>query len=652
MPLPSPNLDDRRFQDLVDDAKRFIQRRCPEWTDHNVSDPGVALIEAFAQMVDQLSYRLNQVPEKVHLGFLDLLGIQRMAPQAARTELTFWLSAPQEAVVSVPVGTEVARPRTGHGPVCVFTVDREVDIVPSAFAHIGTAEAGHTAVLVTERFLAGDVVTCFAQPPVPGDSLLIGLTEAAPRCAVALGIDCSLEGVGVDPRRPPLVWEAWCGRSWEECEVGSDTTGGLNRPGEIVLHIPDGHVPSLIGRRRAGWLRCRVLAPAPGRPDYSASPRITAIEAHTIGGTTTALHGEVVTDEELGTSDGTPGQVFTLERTPIAAGSLSTVTTEGTGGRQEWTVVADFAGSGPQDRHVTVDEVSGEVSFGPCVREADRTVRQRGAVPEIGARIGVAAYHQGGGRDGNVVSGTLSVLRTPLALIAHVENRKGAVGGVDAESVESVKQRAAQWLRTQERAVTARDYEAIAAAACREAGRVECLADTSGDGPPLVRVLVVPRVSEPGRVQDPRELVPSAGMLDAVATAVEAARPLGTRVAVSGPAYQGVTVVAEVEPVAGADQRAVRAQVLEALHRLLSPLPTGTGAGGGWPLGRALRLSDAYAVVARCPDVESVPKLEMYPADPATGERAPAQERIEAGPTGLFVSYRHQIAVKTAKRAR
>jgi hypothetical protein len=26
MPLPAPNLDDRRFQDLVDDAKRFVQQ--------------------------------------------------------------------------------------------------------------------------------------------------------------------------------------------------------------------------------------------------------------------------------------------------------------------------------------------------------------------------------------------------------------------------------------------------------------------------------------------------------------------------------------------------------------------------------------------------------------------------------------------------
>ncbi len=62
MALPAPNLDDRRFQELVDDAKRLVQQRCPEWSDHNVSDPGVTLIELFAWMTDQVVYRLNRVP--------------------------------------------------------------------------------------------------------------------------------------------------------------------------------------------------------------------------------------------------------------------------------------------------------------------------------------------------------------------------------------------------------------------------------------------------------------------------------------------------------------------------------------------------------------------------------------------------------------
>ncbi|MEH0529625.1 hypothetical protein QBA75_21855 [Streptomyces stelliscabiei] len=93
MALPSPNLDDRRFQQFVDDAKRYIQQRAPEWTDHNVSDPGVTLVETVAHMADQIVYRLNRVPEKNHLAFLDLVASPYIpAPRAARTDVTFWLS--------------------------------------------------------------------------------------------------------------------------------------------------------------------------------------------------------------------------------------------------------------------------------------------------------------------------------------------------------------------------------------------------------------------------------------------------------------------------------------------------------------------------------------------------------------------------------
>ena len=80
MTLPAPNLDDRHFQELVDEAKRMVQNRCPEWTDHNVSDPGVTLIETFAYMVDQLIYRVNRVPDRMYLKFLDLLGVRLSRP--------------------------------------------------------------------------------------------------------------------------------------------------------------------------------------------------------------------------------------------------------------------------------------------------------------------------------------------------------------------------------------------------------------------------------------------------------------------------------------------------------------------------------------------------------------------------------------------
>src|SRR3954470_129758 len=96
MTLPAPNLDDRRFQDLVDDAKRMVQQRCPEWTDHNVSDPGVTLIETFAFMVDALLYRLHRVPARPSVAYPALLGVTLHPPTSAMSDLTFWLSGPQD----------------------------------------------------------------------------------------------------------------------------------------------------------------------------------------------------------------------------------------------------------------------------------------------------------------------------------------------------------------------------------------------------------------------------------------------------------------------------------------------------------------------------------------------------------------------------
>ena len=133
MPLPTPNLDDLRFQrDLVDEARRRIIRYCPEWTDYNLSDPGITLIELFAWMTEMLVYRLNRVPEKSHIQFMELLGIRLQPATSAQTELTFRLSAPfplgpeDRTTTVVPQGTEVATWVAGEEAQVVFTTDEKL----------------------------------------------------------------------------------------------------------------------------------------------------------------------------------------------------------------------------------------------------------------------------------------------------------------------------------------------------------------------------------------------------------------------------------------------------------------------------------------------------------------------------------------------
>ena len=73
MPLQLPNLDDRRYADLVEEARSLIPTFAPEWTNHNPSDPGITLIELFAFLSEMLIYRLNRVTARNVLSFLKLL---------------------------------------------------------------------------------------------------------------------------------------------------------------------------------------------------------------------------------------------------------------------------------------------------------------------------------------------------------------------------------------------------------------------------------------------------------------------------------------------------------------------------------------------------------------------------------------------------
>ena len=73
MSLPLPNLDDRRFEDLVEELRTYIPGYAPGWTDHNPSDPGITFMEMLAWLGEMLLYRLNRIPPEIHKKFLLLI---------------------------------------------------------------------------------------------------------------------------------------------------------------------------------------------------------------------------------------------------------------------------------------------------------------------------------------------------------------------------------------------------------------------------------------------------------------------------------------------------------------------------------------------------------------------------------------------------
>ncbi|MFF2625357.1 hypothetical protein ACFVUN_06235 [Kitasatospora griseola] len=141
--LPVPDLDDLRFQPLVDGAKRSLPGRAPGWTDHNVSDPGIMLIEACAERVDRLGYRANRLPARQRSALMRLMGVAPAPASPARVSLRFTLDADRPAV-QIPAGTEVSS--AGAQPVVYTTVAAVA--VPAGGS--GTAEAWHLEHVVDE----------------------------------------------------------------------------------------------------------------------------------------------------------------------------------------------------------------------------------------------------------------------------------------------------------------------------------------------------------------------------------------------------------------------------------------------------------------------------------------------------------------------
>jgi len=126
MSIPAPNLDDRTFDDLVAEALARAARSTPEWTDHSVHDPGVVLIEVFAHLTEIMLYRLNRLPEKAYVEFLNLLGVRRHPPSAAWTTVVISRNpgADPDVAIPIPAGAQVMAMRSGstEGRPVVFTV--------------------------------------------------------------------------------------------------------------------------------------------------------------------------------------------------------------------------------------------------------------------------------------------------------------------------------------------------------------------------------------------------------------------------------------------------------------------------------------------------------------------------------------------------
>lgn len=656
MPLTAPKLDDRHFQDIVDEAKKRIPHYSKDWTDHNVSDPGITMIELFAWMTDMLLYRLNQVPDLHFIRFMEMLGIHLKEAVAAKTRVTFWLNQPPEAPILIPGGTEVASKQTETEPSIVFTTDTDMRIQPPQLQAVTVGEGGDKQNL--KRLSAGfEGFNVFSAPPRSGDALYFGFENDLSYHILRFLVDFDpAGGSGVNPSLPPYVFEVSTGnaeKGWEPCEVEFDTTKGLNGTGHIQIHLPQ------MGKAKAGdaelyWVRLRNKEIYRSERDqgmrpYQVSPKLRKLEVFAWGGSVQATHAQRVAREVLGRSEGSPGERYQLQMTPILernTGETLTIFVEGEL-PQTWTEKPDFADSGSEDRHYTLDSATGEIRLGPAIRQQDGTIKRYGAIPPRGASLIFERYRHGGGDVGNVEANVLSTLKTSNPLIERVANRKPASGGLDQESLEDAMTRAPAMLRSRDRAVTEEDFEFLTHQALRhKVGRVKCVHPRTSEAervvPALVYVLVIPYIARPnGRIEEEQLRLQDEDVAKLNAY-LDERRLLTTRVSIRQPAYSWVSVQVNLGAAPDFEQAQVEQAVLSRLYQFLNPLIGGLD-GKGWPFGRNLFISDVYQCLQGIPGVQFIRSVEMFRTASGTPPQGNPEEEIPLVAHGVIASGIHHV---------
>jgi predicted phage baseplate assembly protein len=257
--------------------------------------------------------------------------------------------------------------------------------------------------------------------------------------------------------------------------------------------------------------------------------------------------------------------------------------------------------------------------------------------------VRVPRYLVGGGRQGNVDAGTLTVLRSSIPFVSSVRNPRAANGGSDAETIDDLKARAAITVRTQARAVTAADYEMLVRLAAPSIARVACRDATDLGRPGHVLVQVVPWV--PADVRDFELLLPSPEVLQNIQDLLEPRRVLGAIMHVEPPSYLGVVVATRLVAQPGSDARTLATRADQALRAYLHPV-TGGPRGDGWPFGHPLLIAEVHSVLQRVAGVAYVDLVRLIPADVVTGVRGTPADIVQPGQQSLLFCVGNEIEVR------
>src|SRR5712671_2025040 len=304
-----PVIDDRRFDDIVEEIKTRIARYTPEWqpvwTDYNDSDPGITLAQLFAWLSEMLIYRMGKVPELNYIKFLELIGIELQAAQPARVDVTFPVSDTTAVpYVDVPPRTQVSANADDGGPPVVYETDKSARALTARLLSVQAFDAAVHRDVTAENdallpyFPFGELALTDAAlvlgfgfpnaypkpdefPATTFDLAVYVQGESAAQPVVTCG---PTQTTAYAPAK--LQWEAWNGSEWQRMDALKDETLAFTRSGFITLRTPAvsvtkrdyfGTYPSDGSKPKLFWVRARLT-----KAQYETPPSIVAVRANTV----------------------------------------------------------------------------------------------------------------------------------------------------------------------------------------------------------------------------------------------------------------------------------------------------------------------------------------------------------------------------------
>ncbi|RYE87228.1 MAG: putative baseplate assembly protein [Hyphomicrobiales bacterium] len=539
------NLDDTDFEQLLEKGRSMIPGLAREWTDNNLHDPGIMLLELLAYEAEAQIYAVSGLRRDERAAYARLLGITPRPPNPA--EGLVWPAEPAPALPQggmvlepgrriVPVSPEAPSFVTDlHGgggtPWHQVLTDARLVKVETEFADGRRADQSRVNRKNGATFLP------FGAQPAAGDHLVLSfegeLVMNAEEAVVVLGAETpSPAGAGAwGDAAAPLRVTLRDDNGEQSLKVLRDTTAGLLQSGMLILARP--------GRRQSGdGFQLVLRSPVGGllRP-----PRLRRVGVNVIPVT----QREPGLDEPIIGND-LPDQAHLLENKSWIPAPVFTVIERRPGEPERcWERRDDFGQSGPGDRHFTFEPAEGELRFGNGIN---------GMVLPRHAAISIE-YNVSTGASGNVVAGCGWEVAGLAGIYGH--NGEACTGGRDADTLEELQVRAIEQVSRREPYVT-RDDLAAAAEALAGFGVARATELTPApDEPRGTRTLLVVARRE----HDFTGTLETSGWLEAIRRGLAPRLPLGQRLRVIAPRYVDIRISARLVIGRTADERKIAAEV-------------------------------------------------------------------------------------------